>query len=389
MKWIISLSLLLSIIVGMTVLVTNEPGFVLFKYGDSSMETTLGVFLFSLLVAIVVLYVGLRLAVWLVRAPTRMRAWRHHRNHRKGEKALVRGLLAFYQGNWDAAESELVRNVSFSPSGLVSYLAAAQAAAGHGDVEQRDAYLRQARLHSPADEVTIGLTQAQLQLNAGESRQALMLLEQLHQHAPKHPQVLWLMARAYQMTGDWNLLLAVLPELERRKAGNTEALDRLSRTAYLGMLGKSAISGNAQQLTALWEKLPRNLRREQSMLVEYATLAITHKLAIPLAALLADSIRYQWRSDLVQLYGLAEGIELKSQIEQAEGWLRERPSDSALLLCLGRLCRRAQLWGKARDYLKAAAARGEPQASGELAQLFDQTNDHEQALMWYRKALGV
>ena len=43
-----------------------------------------------------------------------------------------------------------------------------------------------------------------------------------------------------------------------------------------------------------------------------------------------------------------------ARIQQAEAWLEQHPSDPNLLLALGRLCRRQQLWGKARSYLEAS-----------------------------------
>lgn len=41
-------------------------------------------------------------------------------------------------------------------------------------------------------------------------------------------------------------------------------------------------------------------------------------------------------------------------MQLAESWLKQAPQDAQLLLCLGRLCLRNQLWGKAREYLEAS-----------------------------------
>lgn len=388
MKWVISLILLLLIVVGLTMLVTSEPGFVLIKYGDWSMETTLGVFLTGTLLAVVVLYLLLRLSLFVGRAPARIRAWRARRNRITGERALIQGLLAFYQGNWDEAEGKLIRNAPRSPSPVINHLASAHAAAAHGDLEQRDAYLNEARLHYPGDAMTIGLTHAQLLLQQGDAGKALLMLEQLHQHAPRNPQVLRLMARAYLANGDWTMLLALIPDLSRRNVHHKQDFEQLQLDAWKGMLSHTAAHGDTSQLHAQWNRLPRQLRKDQAIIALYAKLVIAHKLQLPTAPLLADSIRYQWNTDLVRLYALADGSPLSSQIEQAEGWLEEHPDNGELLLCLGRLCSRSELWGKARDYLKAAAVRNQPHATAELARVYDLTNDREQALSWYRKAIA-
>ena len=44
------------------------------------------------------------------------------------------------------------------------------------------------------------------------------------------------------------------------------------------------------------------------------------------------------------------------QLETAERWLTSHNQDPALLYTLGRLCERAQLWGKAQTYLEASLA---------------------------------
>lgn len=388
MKWIILLILAVLFIGGLGMLVTSEPGFVLVKYGNWSMETTLGVFIAATLVSILVVYVLLRLALLVGRAPAKIRAWRHRRQRVKGEKGLIQGLLAYYQGNWDEAEGKLIRTAARSPSPVINHLAAAHAAAAHGDYEQRDVYLREAQLKYPAEAMAVGLTQAQLQLQQGEAAKALIMLEQLHQRAPRHPQVLRLMARAYQLNGNWTMLQALIPEITRHKAYRKHEFEQLQRDAWRGQLTQAAAARDPAQLAAQWDRLPRALRKEQEMIAHYARLAIGHSLPIAIAPLLADSIRYQWSPELVRLYGLAEGGALSSQIEQAEGWLNEQPESGELLLCLGRLCRRAELWGKAKDYLKAAAVRNQPQAYGELALVFDLINDRDQALNWYRKAMA-
>ena len=44
------------------------------------------------------------------------------------------------------------------------------------------------------------------------------------------------------------------------------------------------------------------------------------------------------------------------QLEMAERWLAAHNHDAALLFALGRLCERAQLWGKAQTYYEASLA---------------------------------
>jgi HemY protein len=78
------------------------------------------------------------------------------------------------------------------------------------------------------------------------------------------------------------------------------------------------------------------------------------------------------------------------QIDRAERWLREHRKDGALLLALGRLCARQQLWGKAQSYFEASVA-VEPTYSAhlELAQLHDRLERADDARKHYRASLEL
>ena len=78
------------------------------------------------------------------------------------------------------------------------------------------------------------------------------------------------------------------------------------------------------------------------------------------------------------------------RLARAEDWLRHHPNDHQLLLALGRMCRDAALWGKARNYLEASVAvAATPVAHAELGQLLEQLDERETAEEHYRASLGL
>lgn len=91
---------------------------------------------------------------------------------------------------------------------------------------------------------------------------------------------------------------------------------------------------------------------------------------------------------LVNIYGRLRGADPGRQLTFAEDLLRTNEQDAALLLTVGRLCLRNQLWGKARHFLEASVA-AEPsvEAYNELAALLDNLGEKDLALQCYRNAL--
>ena len=78
---------------------------------------------------------------------------------------------------------------------------------------------------------------------------------------------------------------------------------------------------------------------------------------------------------------------MRPRIEKAERWLLEHPGDARLLLALGRLCVRAELWGKAQNYLDASLS-FDPGRETHLAmaRLFERLAKNQEAALHFRRA---
>ena len=64
----------------------------------------------------------------------------------------------------------------------------------------------------------------------------------------------------------------------------------------------------------------------------------------------------QWDPALIAAYADCRPADPSRQLETAERWLTQHSDDATLLCALGRLCERAQLWGKAQTYFEASLA---------------------------------
>ena len=97
-----------------------------------------------------------------------------------------------------------------------------------------------------------------------------------------------------------------------------------------------------------------------------------------------------WSSELAAAYGEIEPRDIPAAIRHAESWLAEHPQDAALLLALGRLCRKARLWGKARSYLESGLSISESRQGWlELAEMLEELNEKDAADEAFRKGLRL
>ncbi|HYG33115.1 MAG TPA: heme biosynthesis protein HemY, partial [Methylophilaceae bacterium] len=75
-------------------------------------------------------------------------------------------------------------------------------------------------------------------------------------------------------------------------------------------------------------------------------------------------------------------------LQQAERWLMQHEADAKLLLALGNICSRMQLWGKAESYLEASiSVRSSAAAHLALARVLENRGEKDRALMHYRQSV--
>lgn len=382
-------AILLAAVIGAQVAL-EDPGYVLMQYGGWALETSVVILIAAVLLAFLVLYLAVRTAANAWALPSTVRHRVSTSMSRRGRRAFIQGLLALAEGRWKVAERYLLRSAERVETPLVAYLAAAHAAQQLGATDRRDAHLRQAEASTPAADVAVELTQAELQLADGEMERALATLAHLRETNPDHPYVLELLKEAYWRLRDWNQLLELSPELKRRKVLDAEQCDALERCAHRELL-RMAASRDQTALNQTWEQVPRHLRREAEVLLPYAQ----GRLQLdggdpPLEAAVRQGIEQQWSESLVLLYGELTEADAAERLTHAERWLRKRGQDPALLLTLARVAIQNDDWEKARRHLEASlAARPSVHACWELARLLERTGDHAAAAARHREGLAL
>lgn len=389
MKTLLKLWLFVMAGAGIGVVLSRDSGYVLLSFGNYTVEMSLALLLLLIGAAFVLLYFAIRLAVRTLRLPQDVREWKQRRGSRLAQQAMTRGLLEMSEGNWQSAERRLVRFADRSETPLLNYLAAARAAQLQGAHDRRDAYIRLAHECMPSADVAVSLTQAELQLADHQLEQALATLKHLRSVAPRHTYVLRLLRRLYEQLGDWEHLRELLPELRRRRIGDEADLQRLEVRTHRALLEQAFLLNDPHRLGLAWADVPKGLRDEPQLLGDYAGYLQETGQHTRAEQLLREALRKHWDPALLETYGLLEMPEPGKQLSHLEKVLPDHPDDATLLLTLGRLSLRAQLWGKARGYLEACIARNGPaQAYRELGQLLERMDEPDKALDIYRKALS-
>ncbi len=361
----------------------RDPGYVLLSYGSHTFETSMLVGVLAEIVFVVVCIIGYRILVWLFDAN-----WRQRMANRK----TIRGLVAYAEGNWQRAEKLLSRSAPNTEAPLVNYLTAAEAAHQQGKFERRDHYLMLAHETTPGVEKAVGLAKARLQLSSQQWESALATLRVLKESSksPAYPFVLKLLSSAYAELADWGALHQLLPELDKHKVFSPQEQEDLAMRCYEGQLA-SAMKGfsndeKRKNLRAAFEGLPKSFRAKAALVTACASRLLELEAHNEAEQMLSTFLRKEWDDRVIRLYGMARSTDAHKQALFAESFLKERPSNPALLLTLGRLSLLQKDWDKAQEYFLASlAARKSAEAYGEMGRLLAslgkhrESNDHFQA----------
>lgn len=358
----------------------SDPGLVSIHFQGWTIQTSVLVLLMAALALWLIVHVIVRL--WRMPAETARRM-----REQRALAQLEKGLLALTEGDWGTAEKALQKSASSHGKTTARYLAAAQAADGQDAGDRAEWYLDQADTRNRKQRFLVELTRARILTANGEYSEAIPILEDLHKSRRRHPQVLELLSRCYDETGQWEPLQKLLPIMQ--KAGVVEA-SRVAELKQHAAISELKQCRDSQVLKSAWRGLPRELQRLPEVVKTFAEQAIALGSADMTEEVLRNSLKREWNPVLLIPYGEPGSDDLIKRLKQCEKWLLNHPEEPWLHLVLGRLCAREELWGKARHHM-IKSLEIEPSVGGydSLGQLLERKGELEPAMLCFRNALRM
>ncbi len=388
MKWLIWLLGLFSaaVIVAMT---ANNPGYVLVVYPPWRIELSLTLFMAALFVLLLAAYATLHLVLVILRLPEQVRRHREVKATLKSREAMTEALTAFFEGRYAAAERAAVRAMDSGDNSGINSIIAARAAHELREFDKRDQYLANASGKAVGESTMRLIARTEFMLDQKQPQLALDTLKELSVAGMhKHIGALQLELKAQQQAHNWDGVLSVIAQLEKRSAIAEVVATQLRLQAWMEKLREN--QQDLPTLQALWKTIPGTFKLRPKLAALAAASFIRLRDCRNAQQLLTASLNKQWDSELVALYGDCQIENNIGQIEQAEAWLKEHPEDAGLLLALGKLCLHHGLWGKSQGYLQASVSLSPSAAAYHaLARLSERLEKHEEATHYHQLAQEI
>lgn len=388
--WVLLFLLLVIAGAWLGAMIQMDAGYILLAWRQTTVEMSLWVGVVLMLITFAGLYTLLRL-VFSVRAPWQfLLRWSAEGKLRRMQRQTRHGLLALANGQYERAEEKLGGLVANTTQPLVVIPALAEAEARLGKFAQAQARLQRLLTSMPEAFALVGLAQARIFIQQGDAEAALTPLQQITTKDKRHAQANELLLELLQGLQRWTDVIALLKVIGAAKQMSKAMLAQQQQKAYqLAFAQVTADQQGLEQLLQLWQKAPASVQESS-----HCRLALVQAMgqaegnpATRTAEFIESSLKQQWDDDLVLAYAHLPMANVEAALKYAESWQQQANNSAALQLTLGRLCRRLELWGKARDYLTASInIQASKEAHAELARLEQHLGRVDVALEHYRLA---
>ena len=380
----------LIVFAGIVLYLMQAPGFASFNYGDLTIELPLVRFAIGLFIVFVVFYLLLRIISQFFSAPRRIQAAALRRKQHKAINDTKEGLTKFILGDWTQSEKLLLRGADNIDTACINYIWAARAAHRAGEYETRDRHLGMAKKCTPEAHAALNVLQAEHLLDQGLPERALANLNQQNNEIRSNSKIANLFVNAYVQLNDWQKLAEIIPDLKKTKGLDKQALTKIQKQTAQGLLRNCKDKGNSEKVENIGSQFKDVIFANSELAVTYIELLRAQGKHQTAETLIANALDSKWDTELVHQYGLLQLDDPSHALNKAEQWAQQHDDDANLFLTLGRFCKRAQLWGKAKSYFESSLSR-KPLAEtyAELAVLHEHLNELDDAHICTKKGLKL
>jgi len=400
---------LIALLIGasLVALIVKDPGYVLIAYGNYTLESSVWILLLGLITFAISFYILLRLVRSFLGSASFISRWFGGLSVRQASKYSLQGVVAILEGNYPRAKKLLVKSAPNVDQPLINYwltttLPGADNASRHRLVETfKETFPDNDQLHA--------LLRAHLSLREEKFQDVIQELQPLQDQGKKIPAIYLILYQAYVGNSDWANAVSLLPMLHQYHLLEENQWLANVRRSYWQLFDPEQArhrDASGKLFRNAWDKRPQQVKEDTALLARYARCLMALDNDEDVEVLLRQWLDKHWHtaltennsnsgfsekaacSELVELYGMVEGADIKRQLKQAEKWLQQAHDHPQLLLTLGRLALRNQLWALARDFFEKSYRR-QPRAEtcAELARLLAHLGEPALSEKYYREGL--
>lgn len=367
-----------------------DSGYVLISYGTSSIEITLWFAILVVLIGFMAFYILIRLVHNSKTLPKRVRASWDNYKKRRAIKITNIGLMQLACGSFKKSEKSLIAATKNAPNPFLNYTEAAYAAQRQSLYERRDDYLNKACQSLKKSNTAISIIRANMQVESHQWEKALETLKNTNPTKSNYKILLRLLQIVYENLCDWESMYNILPKIRKHGVLKGQSLIELEQFVYKELLKQAEIEGGIDYLQKAWNKMPRYLKRNNELIYWYVKELLKHNIEKPSWHIVSKALKKYPHNKLLEIYPQINSSKPIKQLNTAEKWLQSYPNNEKLIICIGKLCKKQELWGKACNYFeKSIKLCPNAESYLELGEIMEKQGNMKAAIDYYHKGLKL
>ncbi len=338
-----------------------NSGFVTIAIANYQLEFSLNLLLVMWLVSFLIIYYLLRIIINVKRIPAKLQRSRQKRSLILGQKYLNLAGLYYFEGRYKNCYKFAIKTVKQQTSAdnkFLAYMLALRSASIMQDAALENKVVDEiAQFSEPKWQLAKHMILAENLYNEQQYGQCIDNLQAALQLDFKHIPSRRMLLKVYLYLGNYHKAYEVLEWLLKHDSLREYKANRYKARVLGGLFAEI---GDAEELSRIYRRLEKS---EQSSFL-YAKIYFDALLRVKDYQLALDFLIDHAKDESLQLIypdailALARKLDNSAGIERlltlTEKYLAKNTGNSGILLALGILSYRKQLWGKARSYLDSS-----------------------------------
>jgi HemY protein len=256
MRGLLWLLALFTLAVGLSMAARFNDAYILMVLPPWRVEVSLNLAVTVLLGSFLLLYAALRGIALTLSLPGRVRDYRERRRQAKASAIFQEAVRLLFEGRFGHALKKAAEAHAAGEAPGLAALIAARAAQRMREPGKQEAWLDRATLDDARTEAARLMLEAEMCLDARRFEDAVAVLARLQVIAGRHIAALRLELRAQQGCGNWDEVLRITRQLEKRDAMAAEVARELKLKAHQENVAQR--QGDVARLRSYLGKVPGN-----------------------------------------------------------------------------------------------------------------------------------
>ncbi|KEY91361.1 protein hemY [Candidatus Photodesmus blepharus] len=331
---------------------SEQQGYVLISAGNSILEMSVTTLVSLVIGCLCTVFVCLSLIKKVLRISLSIWNLSNISKLEKSYHCTNEGVIKLFEGDWKAAEKNVLRFSDHHDTPLLCYLVAAKAAQEMGNKRKRDQYLDFASQQKNS-QLAVELTKAKQKIDESEFSLAFDILINLKKEYPNNCILLNLLKLVYLQLNLWRPLLDLLPALIKVRLINLEEKHKLIQRAQCGLLSDIAQEKGKQGLIDYWNQLPQKSKSDSHLMYCFAKQLIICKADSEAYVVVKKAIeKYPYSSVYYELLPEMSLTDSRPAILFLKHCLKRDGNNSAVHGAIARFYIRDKNWNEARRHLE-------------------------------------